>query len=851
MTLTEVQTLNTTTSNLGVQFRYFWGPVYVLQKTNGVASIFSSWTAPDTGKPGGWTEITSTTRIDNTLTQRLQGSSITWEARVSGYGYVVGLLKGNCFVAWRRFWRPEGTGGAPAGWQAWQVAFVGEITDDGLGNDYRRANEWEITVSSRERSARRWNAPRITSGRPRITEGASTAGSTTLATPVLEADQGEFIGSTADVGLGNIVDGNPATLWISSSALSAPTGDDPPIGWDAGETFIECFFKPPSGYATAACWWVEVFRRRSQNETGEIDDLFIGKWNGGNPIVSQIVFSEDGVHLNNNMGEYKVICANAYWFQELFGNTMGSAGLIDASRYNHGIVDPGLDGMMAFGDRAIAWSPGGAARSYPGYTFDTVLNSTSWTAGRSALYSWTSDYWAGTWGSNTYPHPGTNRRGPSGPMWVKVTLADNVCNTTAIVSASSTVIPLSNYIGWFIPAGASSSQGVISSKVFNWTGRSAAGLTGVTWVNAPSSPISAGTRCYPYADGVSHTGYPVQSITLKRRKLPVPSQVALYTSNFAARGYGTSGWETDYDSVVLNYGGTALAPALLTASPGRNYRWVRTFQWLIRAMSDNGRVKVNEAEVELVQIAFDNAGQPTLDGGRSADLAKYLHCTWMWWNATDWSDLSDTMTHQTGYHQIAITPVSNVLDDLARMTGCLVYYGTDGKTYWLDDPWWPLLSTRPALVYTFTATGYRGRIETQGSVTEVEYVTLDGVSSEGGFHPVRYTVPAPVDDDPPTWAVVSELSGYSVQRDIDAYYVAVMEFERIMLGQQTGTLTVKGAGEWCRPGQLIGVTWNPDAFTSAPVIWEITGVTTKVQSSTANPTYETRLDLQSFGGRIS
>jgi len=852
MTLTEHQQLNTVTPAYDVQLRYFGGVVYRSIAASGIATLLASFTDPD-DPAAGWTELTDRISYASRVTQTWRGSSITWQAELSGWNYDDTLLEtGLTVLCFRRIWRPTGTTTAPAGWQSWSVAYIGEIVDKVNKDDYRHGQEWSRTIVGHDHLLSTRNAPRLEAGKLQATEGASVSGTVELATPEDERDTGEFVGGRASVALSNLVDGNLNTVYVSSTIPSGTSVAWPNPYWDGFTIITEVFFKPYAGWSVDRAWWVEVFNARSNDNSNDIGFRCATYSGGTYTYYNDFEIGRGRLWPKLETGQCGLFVGNRTAFDQLNGSdNIGAQWIVDISEFgDYHLSD---DACVVAGGYIIAWAPGGASRDYvfdsgSGYTYEwhgATLNSTSCGTGQSFA-----NPTGGGFTVNAYPHPGANGTGV-GPIHLKVLLNENVCLTLDEVTSASTSIRLDNYLGWVQPA-SSYKRGSILGKVFRWTSRDASGLHGVTWESAPSSPIPAGTRCYPYENSIAQTGLPITATHLVRRKLPTVQNYRVYWSPYDARPYTDAGWQTDYyDHYHDQQGNTQNLRLSDTCSDGtNNYLWVRTILYLIDGMTDGGRVKLNEIEADVDQLAMDVTATDLLDGGNSYSLAAYLFSDWCGLDPSDIVDATNGGRHLMGEHALAITPVSRVFDDLAQATGCLAYYRMQGGVYWIEDPWWPLKANATSAQYAFDTTAIRGQVELIKLPSDTEYIVLNGVSVEGGAHSIRAVYPTPYDTvEPPAWAITQEIGDRIVARDSDAKLVAQMEWEKLVIGSQTCRFAVAGVGEWCHPATRVTLTWDLDGDGTAETsTWLIEQVTTTMEATAQDHSYETVLQMRRFRG---
>jgi hypothetical protein len=105
MTLTAQQLTELRAGHTAAEWRYFSGPFFKSLVQAGITSSLAGWTAPDTGKPGSWTEITDYVYRAGSFARKQEGSGLTWEASLSGHSYDRETLGVNKSIAcWTRRW---------------------------------------------------------------------------------------------------------------------------------------------------------------------------------------------------------------------------------------------------------------------------------------------------------------------------------------------------------------------------------------------------------------------------------------------------------------------------------------------------------------------------------------------------------------------------------------------------------------------------------------------------------------------------------------------------------------------------------------------------------------------------
>jgi hypothetical protein len=389
VSLTEHQTLNTVTPAYDVEYRWFAGPPYAVVAHNGVRAALATWTAPDTGKPATWTEITAKVSFAGKLQRTWSGPVIDWTCDVRGWAYDATLLaEGNALACWQRIYRPTGTVTAPAGWQAWTLRCVGMLSKRQDRDNYQHGHAWQATLVSHSRVLSSINAPRLTAGKIRLTTGATVTASAALTQTAYEADQGEFTGGSAEVDASKVVDGNRNTLYISNAM---PTATRPAMPQTANYPRInEILLNPLAGWSAANTWWVEFI-----GGLGGLE-IILGSYNGSAYSYTTVAGNWGDPPFN----EFSVICANRQFYELYNGSGNGGvATIIDLSEYTTLPANWLTDGMIRLYSKgtagsgsaqtALAWSSDGASRTYQNeYTTfwnGPTLNTTNMVAGQSVV----------------------------------------------------------------------------------------------------------------------------------------------------------------------------------------------------------------------------------------------------------------------------------------------------------------------------------------------------------------------------------------------------------------------------------------------------------------------------------
>jgi hypothetical protein len=869
MALTADQIANTTATEFDVKLRYFAAAAYYNTLTLAHYEFGSApvgWTiSGDSITPAGtWVEVTDSVYARGSLTYEWVGSALRWSTELQGENYDEDYFAvDRAVMCLRRIVR----GAYDSGWVVW---WIGCIAAGAWRDDYRLGAQWQRSVRGTDVTLRLTDAPRLTAGRINIAEDASATASTTLATPSVEAANGEFVGSTANVGAGNVVDQRLNTVWISQSPPSSTSevvvGDH-----SSGLMIDEVFFKPIAGLDPDKCWWFEVVNTKT--DTQEVTNP-AGWWlaysSTGQAVACWI---SPGIELQP--GQRVVICGNRAAFEAMTGGAKGAqrvyatdelscyvctgftsrvtrepylsyninltrtawvrmtlnatGGYVlkvpgDFNGFGDGIN--GLDCVKWGTDRAL---PTGldatevATYLWNGATVDisTIIDGqsirrvpTGGGVGGSAQDSHT----AGDWQIETYPTPG-DKYSVNRFDWLLLTLPEHVSTLgTNITTASTTIEIDEGTLGWPVAG-----DGVIEGDTFSYTGRTDTELTGVTGL---ASSHTAGAKLNPYVGGVAQTGWSITSVRLRRR--PGTAYILRYevwvsesASPTTPDGEDPSNvlWRADYDEphytgANLNgYTGLGGGPDLTVyLAPDTGARWARCILINILEMYPEtgevtgARAKLNEVEINLDEMTLPDQGVTSLPGVTAGLLAEYLIDQYTWLQLSDFSDLALTWG-EIGAVATAIQPLPSVLEDLARMHGCIVGWGVDGQITWLPDPWWPGGITKhpdcaDGPIYRWEPSTVRGEITFQTAQTEVSGVAVTAMDGEG--NPLeRVTAPPGI-----TGSGVREFTGLTVANQDTARRLAY-KLELKEKNQDRCTLTVKGIGEWCWPTQVYYVEW-PD-----------------------------------------
>lgn len=749
----------------------------------------------------------------------------------------------------------------------WHLWYLGALDAGGWRDDYRHGAAWQRTVRSAEATLQLTDAPRLTIGRLRLEEGASVRASSTLATPAAEAGNGEFVGSTANVQAANVVDGRVGTVWISQDPPTTTAEEQ--AAW-SGLVVDEVFWRPLPGFSAATAWWVEILNNNPTSlELGSKDNLrtryalYTRNTSGESVVVPLVADGATGLTLGS--GERLVLCADQAVFEALTGGARNARYVIEVKSkpgYLANAADGAAtataagcdlhptDGWVAIGTSwdDIAWGSYWDVVRYGSPTLPTFLGS-GWSGagvGLTALQDGQSIRRAppGTdtdtsadWKIEAYPRPG-DKWAPNTPQWLQTEVRAHETTLAADTLAGAATLTFTEGATGWPPAGA----GVCEGDTFDYTGRTATGLTGVTGL---TSAHANGAQVYPTdATSAAQTGWRCEQATVVR--LPGLSKIRrarLYTSAQAAgRTPEDTGWESDYNGLVVTLdNGTTADNALstLTRRLGPTMGdgiWLRTLLLLIDEMWDGGRAKINEITVEIDQADVNASGVGDIAPATTAAVVQYLIAqhTWLADGALV-SDETPTGWGAVGGLATGVAPVPQVLADLARGTGCVIVWTRDGKLCVQADPWWPGGAVDPA-EGLLDEGEIRGEVRLMDGPPGVNGVAVSALDAQGNVLQ-RVVVPPGASGSgvqEHTGLVVAD-AGYSVPLAWNLYWQAASNRE--MPG-----LTLKGIGEWCQPGQRVLVNWNDIAYGQ----WIIERVTQSWRNNAGQRDWRTTLDLRKF-----
>ncbi len=851
MPLDSTQELTTTSPTSVVDLRFYAGPLWSsLDPADYVfRALPTGWADADT-PTAVWTEITDRVKWDGTLTLERDGSAVVGSMSIQGVNYdsdYLGLDR--AIVVLDRV----SVNGAVL--YDWGLYFRGIITAGEHADDYRHGGDWQRELEGLQVPLRLTNAPRVTAGPIDIAYGKSVTETSTLADPASESGSGEFRGVTVSLAPSNVTDANLNTVWISATAPS-PTGETPVeapwIGID------KVFFMPATGYT--GFWWFEVYNANPlgataggmfafRNQDNVWLDLYI---HPNNPVAG---FESEGYGLGPK--ERGIVCSDRALFEALTGGARKAKWIVEAKSWPlKGKGEPRitpLDGTAftlsptagsvvmhnnaTFGVcDSVAWNQDGANPGIANWVGGAVdVSALTVGQGIRRSPSGTETNTAADWAVDEYPEPGDTIQ----PGQVEALLLDLGAHGTQLAedyTAGGTTLTLSDTSAFPVRPGGATNEGMIGLETFTYTGRTTTTLTGVSPL---AGNYNTGEGVYPYVDGAMMTGWPVSEITLVRRQglddsgvaLPVLDTFRVYIRKTGddtpdlptADNPAETAWRADWDTHY--FAGKGNTQPIVTFRPmganSQGFRWMRWVMVYVMKMSDGGRAKLNEVNVMLAQTEVGGSGLGDIDGATSGALAKYLLETH--YNLADGGFVDETVPTVHGLlgsHATAIAPYAAVLEDLARVTGCVARYNRAGGLNWRLDPWWPTGAGTLHLTPTATlgSEHVRGEVRYRSQKPSIVGVVVRARSVDGLS---QYTAVWPLEAD--TLGPVREYTDYVVSSEADAMWLAQALYCReglnyaITGAPQEAFLTIKGIGEWCGVDQWIDLATDDATGEVKPV----------------------------------
>ena len=830
LTATELQNLSA--GAFDVRYQYFSGRSALCAAHDLAAFTYNElptgWTASgDNVTPAGaWEAIPSAILYDGALTQSLDGAQITWEATLRGFGYDDETLSDDYVICCLRRIRRTGYD------SGWLLFWLGIVASHDVTNDARQGKAFSLTVRDLSYALRITDAPRIVVAPIDIALGATTIASSTLGTPALEAGNLEFIGTSAVVTSDKVVDGRKATCWIAQDAPTVTAEAAAGATW--GPIIDEFFCWPVAGYTDTNAWWAEIYH------AGDVDmpanKIFFACQNQAGASVCVMI------NQPLNHGERGIVCGDIKIFEAMTGGAKNckwvvcakDLGVVNyrgrgASDYGVGAT-PGVmnlspaDGWVGVGGgygvgfwNMLWW---GAPTFPPGTWFvpevgsptrndhELEVNVVAMPVG-SSLRRYPS-------GSKTttkreaYPRPGALGKWTANvPEYFKIELPAHTTTLAVDSLAGATELIFLDTTGW-----PESGAGLLGVEEFSYTGRTRTTLTGIPAANL-SLTHTAGENAYPLnaVSSEAMTGWPLGQLTIARMPGRTPiKRLTVYLSRYAdtdvpdLNDNTKVAWLTDYDPDPLNVeNGTLQTNAAstlifdLSQRPAGNL-FVRSILILIHEMWDGGRAKINEVTAHLAASTIEDATVADIGVTKSADLAHYLIDNYaLLPEGTQWGALGGgRFIDETpagygvlGRLALAVSPLAGVLEDLARVTGCIAEWTLDGHLTWWPDPWWPggQLTAGPDL--DLWPNDWRGEKAQASQARTLTGIALSAQSTAGEPLP-RLVVPPGA-----TGSGVQELTGYVVTA-ANLPAVAKMLYRK-NLDTRTVTVTFTGPAEAIRP----------------------------------------------------
>jgi len=561
-------------------------------------------------------------------------------------------------------------------------------------------------------------------------------------------------------------------------------------------------------------------------------------------------------------GKHYVICANKENFMAYVGNSNTISEVIDVRTIHSACGFWGGDGndwsvnMSASADFALS-SACGWLQVWDNIDRDAVLGTVAWDqtglnmdsseigppwggwAGSAINVSATSPGWgwlhsasegsASAWRSSKYIFPGDSSYAASSSEWLLYTLESQAALLSACSSSGASAIELSSTLG-FLDAGSA----ICEADVFTYTGRTTTQLTGIpTTGSLMIGDHASGAAINQMIDDVMQTGWPCSQLQMFRPHNPnleYTKSGKFYTARtgaIAPRNPTVADWEQDYDSIVGTFaigdGPTYdYSTTLYGSTYGTGPRWIQYLLIVFEEMSASSRARMNEVKLNLSQTEIDHSGLGDIGSITAGALAHYIFD-----QAGTKTYLSDATSIDLGpfigEHATAIAPYTEVLDDLARITGCVVDWSLYGIPLWYHDLWWPMNydNSYSAKFATLDATYLRGEINYSGVRpnevgVKISARTPDGLSQYNAEFPANMTAAnQKLEYDDLVIADINILNSL-VQT---MYYKGGLFYTE---GAQEASFTLTGVGEWLRPEIWLSIFTNLDNGKCVPIPADVT-----------------------------
>ena len=838
-TISPTQLTNTLADQFDVDLLFYAGKTYKdLVLTNYTYGIMPSLE--------GWTNVTGYINSNGNLTYERSGNTVSWTCTFGGVNYdhnFFGL--GQAIMCLRRI-TANGVQTQPAT-GTYDLWFIGQITNNSHDEEYTQTYRWQCTLEGLNSLLKRSTAARFSAGRIDLAANSSVTASSTLLNPAIEAGSGEFPGTIVNVDPSNTIDSNINTLWISND-VPVTTALDDSIGW-----FDKVFMKPLTGYDQSKLWWFEIHDPNYTEDSKAQNTWYLETSKGK---FLWLNYSDAGQVIRDNPERF-VVCASKADFEAYTG---GFDGVVieakswpwqgnDDSYYDYApmlngdsfSIDPDDDwiclkrqsvpGEHGTTRARVCWNQDGSDPAIDDWTGGAVDVSNDVCPPGSGIRL-LPDQDGGTAADYEITNlliPG-DRYSEVAPEWLFYTLEQQSAALDVAATAGDTSITLTSTTG-LLDAGTA----ICETDTFIYTGRSSTALTGIPASGADAIGDHAkGALVQQVIAEVAQTGWPCSKFELLRpfnENLPIIIYGRAY---FCASGLSVprtpteDDWETDYDGPViyLNYAnisdGIYDKGRILTDTAG-NARWVQYMLVVFDQMSDAARARMNEVRLFLAQTQINDSSIGDIDTITAYALANYIFT--LAGTTSYLYDYTPTIGPYIGEHETAIAPYPDVLDDLARITGCTVTYGLDGKCYWTADMWWDNFSDVQLGPYAIiNDTHLRGKVNYSGQ-KPVESGVKIHARTPNGLHQYDCMFP----DNLPASAQYIEYDDL-VLSTVDRanslaktmYYKAGLNYTH---GSQEATFIIKGIGEWLRPEQYIIIYNDNSSRSSFSVVSDIKAYT--------------------------
>lgn len=750
-------------------------------------------------------------------------SAETWTAQISGVTIPPVAIRNNHLILIQ-------TREDPA--DAWQVFLCGWIQAPRTRDDYQRRGDWAISIVPAARLIGEAQTDGIRAGAIDLARHGSASSDTPLAYALREITSGDFVAADPGLEAGNVIDGDPNTLWIAERVKGTPDTAGFISPFDLGFFFSQLYLVRQPG-DTRPSRWLEYFcgnqtLSRMELTNGNKKAVSVGFNNLACKFGDRLIFCEDRATFEADHPLAKparIFQIGSQWFNDIRtagdaicwynpnGGTWTGRTFAWGDGYDHPTrdADDGGDGPDWVGAKVTAPQPGQVMRYY-------------YTAGQTWAYTqYRTDY---------LDHAGYAIDDGTDP-WIIVTLPGLGliidADMTAGSPAAGATLRIVDESGGATTGGLPSSGTIqIALEQISYSSKSDAGIV-ISARGANSTTAAAhakGDRVYVVdSTGTATDGQPIREITWRRRAGgSVPARFYLYRSGLeTVRNPSQSGYGNDYEELasVSNH---SAATYTITLSPPRRTRHVLLqFEYMT---TNPGRPRLNELEAYINESAYGTATWISGSPSAAAMIAQVLINAGLPSAAITQSSGTATITGFT----TAKDKAWRVAVDLADYAGAYIAQPLTGLITIQPNTLWTAASLTPASTFSRSnakAIEISQILDMSISQVIVNWRTPDNSASGQEKYPATpLTVGAPVELDEAIFANAGAAQNAAKRRFLQGRYQY-----QIAIECAEGKPTI-------RPGAVYTLDWQL-AEDMQPI--QRTAIVTAVDHQIANGQFATVL----------